>query len=274
MIGAVDRQDLDHVVDQLEEQSGDRDVEEELEVHSCAPHARGGRTAVGAGDGLAAHRRRRREPRFIRKTQRTMRSAARKKRMTPCRMSIIWTGMPALICISGAPARIAPRSRPPNRMPERVGAAQERHGDGVEADVRGVRGRQVVLHARGSPRRRRARRACRPAAIVSDDDESGPHARIAGRVGVGAHGADLEAERRAVQHPPDDGHGQRAPGGRRHAAGGRCGPAGPGWPRSPTSSVRANGRPGARSGPLTAQEMIEMATKLSMMVMTTSWAPV
>ena len=37
--------------------------------------------------------------------------------MTPWRMSIIWTGTSALICISGAPARSAPSSRPANKMP-------------------------------------------------------------------------------------------------------------------------------------------------------------
>ena len=44
--------------------------------------------------------------------------------------------------------------------------------------------------------------------------------------------------------------------------------------RVPTSGVRAKVAPAARSGPLTAHEMIWRATKLSMMVTTTSWAPV
>ncbi len=51
-------------------------------------------------------------------------------------------------------------------------------------------------------------------------------------------------------------------------------PARTGMPASPTDVVRANVAPRARSGSLTAHETIWRAMKLSMMVTTTSWAPV
>ncbi len=125
--------------------------------------------------------------------------------MTPWRMSIIWTGTPALICISGAPARSAPSRMPLDEDAPRVGSSQQGDGDGVEADRRGIGRGQVVLHAHDLDG---AGEAGQHAAggHGQDDDHARAHAGVAGGVGIGANGPDLEADGAAVQHPPHDGH--------------------------------------------------------------------
>ncbi len=50
-------------------------------------------------------------------------------------MFTIWTGMPAWICMSPAPARIAPNRSAGEEDADRVGAAQQRNRDRVEADA-------------------------------------------------------------------------------------------------------------------------------------------
>ena len=61
--------------------------------------------------------------------------------MIACRTSTSSTGMPAWICISAAPARMAPKQERGEDDADRVRPAEQGHGDGVEADGRVVRRR-------------------------------------------------------------------------------------------------------------------------------------
>ena len=64
------------------------------------------------------------------------------------RKSIIWTGTPAWICISGAPARMAPSSRPRTGCPTGLRAAEEGTVMASKPTFVRVRGRHVVLTPR------------------------------------------------------------------------------------------------------------------------------
>ena len=130
-----------------------------------------------------------------------MSSAARKKRITAWSTLTIWTGIPAWICISPAPARIAPNRSAAKRMPTGCDRPEQGDRDGVEADGGAVGGRHVMptcaqdLGRAGQPGQQAADRH------RQDDQQTRLHAGVAGRVRVGADGADLEAERGAEEQP-------------------------------------------------------------------------
>ena len=194
--------------------------------------------------------------------------STRKNRIAPVSTSTIWTGMPASICI-GRSRRASPRTGAPRAgcRPGATGRGGRRRWRRSRRSCRSVAG--SVGEAQEPDRTRqpgeRAEKGHR-----EDDQERGPHAGVAGGVRVGADGPDLEAERGPVQQPAST----RATASRAKTM--------PMWPLRPRRigqrgvadvEVVGDADPGPSAARSRAPSRYAIATKLSMIVVTTSWAP-
>ena len=150
---------------------------------------------------------------------------------------------------------------------DRARASEQRDRDRVEADGRAVR--DVIGCVAPSRSVAPAMPASIPDTVIVQMISVRRHARVARGVRAGAGDPDLEAAGRPEQQEAVEHRHERREDDPEVAVRPRM----TGSAALPTWSVVGDAEPGTFSGPLTAAARIAMATKLSMIVVTTSWAP-